>query len=210
MSNLSLVRIVDDNADFRESESFVLRVEGFNVVTYASAIEFLEKDDLGIPGCVVLDVRMPGMSGLELKEAMDERSIGLPVIIITGHGDMDMAVQAFRQGASDFLTKADEPTKLFAAVRKAIAKDAEARLRTEGEETARTRWASLTQREREVAVRVANGLLNKQIAFELGISEHTVKIHRASAMRKLHTSSPAEFIRTLDAAGALQEQPAES
>ncbi len=203
MTALSLVRIVDDNAEFRESESFVLRVEGFNVVTYDSALSFLEQDDPSIPGCVVLDLRMPGMSGLELQTAMNEKNLGLPVILLTGHGGMDEAVQAFRNGASDFLTKAQEPEVLFAAIRRALIRDQERRAAENAKKSAETLWAELSSREQEVALRVANGQLNKQIAFDLGISEHTVKIHRASMKRKLCVKSPAEFIALLQAAGVL-------
>lgn len=197
----SLVRVVDDDEEYRRSEAFMLRMMGLNVAEYAGALQFLEEDDPEVPGCVILDVRMPGMDGLELQEAMTGKSIGLPVIFLTGHGDVEMAVSALHKGAADFLLKPADPEKLKAAVDRALAKSEKLFARKAEETEAKERFAQLTERERDVCVRIARGLLNKQIAIELGISEHTVKVHRASVKYKLKAKTPLELKAILALAG---------
>lgn len=192
-----LVRVVDDNEDFRKSEVFMLRMMGCNVADYASALDFLENDDPETPGCVILDVRMPEMDGLELQDVMTEKAIGLPIIFLTGHGDIEMAVRAVQKGAIDFLQKPAKPAKLRAAVERALAKCEEQAAEDADLEEARSAFEKLTEREKEVSRLVARGLLNKQIAFELGISEHTVKVHRASARYKLKARTPIDFVNRL-------------
>ncbi|MDO5531226.1 response regulator transcription factor [Sutterella sp.] len=191
--NFSVVRIVDDNPAFRESEAFMLRMMGYNVAEYASALEFLENDDPSVEGCVILDVKMPEMDGLQLQEVMTEQSIGLPIIFLTGHGNVEMAVNALHRGASDFLQKPVEGEKLRASVERALAENASRREHDREIDDARARFDRLTPREQDVSRLVARGLLNKQIAAELGVTEHTVKVHRAAARFKLNARTTADF-----------------
>lgn len=180
----AIVRVVDDDPDVRRSWQFVIEGEGWNVLTYASALEFLEKDSPFTPGCLVLDVRMPGMSGIELQHEMKLRGDTLPIIFISAHGDIDMAVKTMKDGADDFLSKPVTPERLLDAIEKAVKRDA--RIRTES--------AALEQ---EVATGVARGLLNKQIAYELNISEKTVIAHRSSLCKKLGARTAADITRML-------------
>ena len=180
----AIVRVVDDDPDVRRSWQFVIEGEGWNVLTYASALEFLEKDSPFTPGCLVLDVRMPGMSGIELQHEMKLRGDTLPIIFISAHGDIDMAVKTMKDGADDFLSKPVTPERLLDAIEKAVKRDA--RIRTES-----------AAREQEVAMGVARGLLNKQIAYELNISEKTVIAHRSSLCKKLGARTAADITRML-------------
>ncbi len=180
----AIVRVVDDDPDVRRSWQFVIEGEGWNVLTYASALEFLEKDSPFTPGCLVLDVRMPGMSGIELQHEMKLRGDTLPIIFISAHGDIDMAVKTMKDGADDFLSKPVTPERLLDAIEKAVKRDA--RIRTES-----------AAREQEVATGVARGLLNKQIAYELNISEKTVIAHRSSLCKKLGARTAADITRML-------------
>lgn len=198
-----LVRIVDDEESVRRSASFTLRVAGFNAVTYESARDFLDNDDLRHPGCVVLDVRMPGMSGLELQQEMLRRGIDLPILFLTGHGDVAMAVSALKLGADDFCEKPVDPSKLREAVRKMTERNQAERRRAIRIEAMREKYDTLTGREKEILRRVALDQMNKQIAFDLDIQEHTVKIHRSNACRKLGIRSPLEIHRFLTEIGAL-------
>ena len=185
-NSLSLIRIVDDDAEMRESLEFLLSTEGWKSRSYASAEAFLETDDVMVPGCLILDIRMPGLSGLQLQELLKKKDYSLPILFITAHGDITMAVEAVKNGAFDFLPKPLDDEKLLASVEKAIAlmKD----------------LATLTPREREVAGLVAEGLLNKVIAERLGIAEKTVQIHRGQVCRKLKVRSAVEISRILDQA----------
>ena len=209
-----LARIVDDEETVRNSEAFMLRMGGINAVAYESAAEFLAKDDLRHPGCLVLDVRMPGMSGLELQEEMTRRGIDLPILFLSGHGDISMAVSTLKRGAEDFCEKPVEPAKLRESVRRMIAKNIAHRREAIDVERKRERFATLTERERfatltereQLVVRlVARDMLNKQIAAELDIQEHTVKIHRSNACRKLEVRSALELHHFLSAIGELAE-----
>lgn len=188
-----LVRIVDDEASVRNSAVFNMRVAGIDAVSYESAVDFLEHDDLKIPGCVVLDVRMPEMSGLELQDVMIERGIDLPIVFLTGHGDVSMAVSALQKGAGDFCEKPVEPAVLREKVKK-FCEQSIAHLAEKAELTAmREAFETLTSREKDVMRLVAKDQMNKVIAIDLGIQEHTVKIHRANACRKLNVRSAIEI-----------------
>ena len=192
------VFVVDDYAPARSSISRLLRAAGFAVVAIASAEEFLAQYDPHKPGCLILDVAMPGLDGFELQRILTTKGSALPVIFMTGHGDIPKSVQAMKDGASDFLTKPVNDEDLLAAVRVAIQKDRA--LRREQAELAevRARLATLTPREREVLEHVVAGKLNKQIASVLGTVEQTVKVHRAHVMQKMRVHSVAELVRLAD------------
>lgn len=191
---LAIVRIVDDNDEYRNSETFLLRMFGYNVADYSSALDFLEKDDPAIPGCLILDVKMPEMSGLELQKIMTEKELGLPIIFLTGHGDVEMAVNTLHRGASDFLLKPVAPERLKESVARAIETDRSNRAKKRIQEEAKEKYNQLTEREKDVCRLAVQGLLNKQIAIELGISEHTVKVHRASIKYKLQVQTPVDLV----------------
>jgi FixJ family two-component response regulator len=201
----ALVIVVDDDEAVRSSTRLLLKSVGLPAVTYSSAQEFLDNYDPQQPGCVVLDVRMPGMSGLELQEKLAERDFGLPILFLTGHGDVPMAVRAMKQGAFDFLTKPVDGDVLVAAVRAAIARDQLTRAEQDWLDELRARLATLTPRERQVFEHVISGQLNKQIAADLGTVEKTVKVHRGRVMEKLKARSLAELVRL---AGRLGISPA--
>ncbi len=190
-----VVFVVDDDASMRDAISRLLNAIGLTVQTFASAREFLNGKLPDVPGCVVLDVRLPGLSGLDLQREMVERGIHIPVVFITGHGDIPMSVQAMKAGAVEFLTKPFRDQDLLDAVRSGIQLD-----RKEREERAeltelRDCVRQLTQREQEVMSLVVSGLLNKQIALQLGTSEKTIKIHRSQVMRKMRANSLADLVR---------------
>ena len=200
---LPLVRIVDDEESVRRSASFTLRVAGFNAVTYESARDFLDRDDLRHPGCVVLDVRMPEMSGLELQQEMLRRGIDLPILFLTGHGDVGMAVSALKLGADDFCEKPIEPAKLREAVNRMTERNIAERRHAIRVEGMRAKYETLTEREKEILRRVALDQMNKQIAIDLDIQEHTVKIHRSNACKKLEVRSALEIHHFLTEIGVL-------
>ena len=190
-----IVFVVDDDASMRDAISRLLNAVGLTVQTFASAREFLNRRLPDVPGCVVLDVRLPGLSGLDLQREMVEKGIHIPVVFITGHGDIPMSVQAMKAGAVEFLTKPFRDQDLLDAVRSGIQLD-----RKEREERAelaelRDCVRQLTQREQEVMSLVVSGLLNKQIALQLGTSEKTIKIHRSQVMRKMRANSLADLVR---------------
>ena len=198
-----LARIVDDEETVRKSESFTLRVAGIQTVVYESAEDFLEHDDMRHPGCVVLDVRMPGMSGLELQEEMTRRGIDLPILFISGHGDIPMAVAALKRGAHDFCGKPVAPDKFRAAVREMIEANVASRRAAIESAGKRELYDSLTPREADILKLVAQNLLNREIAEKLGIQEHTVKIHRSNGCRKLGVRSALEVSSLLREIGEL-------
>ena len=175
-----LVRIVDDDADARSSSSFFLSMMGLEIKEYDSAYRFLEEDDMNRPGCIILDVRMPDMTGMELQVKLNQKDCRLPIIFLSGHGELDMAVHALKRGASDFLQKSAKPERLLAAVKKAVTASMEEYESGNEIETLRKIYDSLTPREKEVVLGVAKGELNKVIGYNLGISERTVKMHRAN------------------------------
>ena len=190
-----VVFVVDDDASMRDAISRLLNAVGLTVQTFASARGFLNRSLPDVPGCLVLDVRLPGLSGLDVQREMVERGIHIPVVFITGHGDIPMSVQAMKAGAIEFLTKPFRDQDLLDAVRSGIRLD-----RKEREERAelaelRDCVRQLTQREQEVMSLVVLGLLNKQVALQLGTSEKTIKIHRSQVMRKMRAGSLADLVR---------------
>ncbi len=198
MTLQTVVRIVDDDPAVREGLAFVLESEGWLVASYESAEAFLRDDRPSAPGCLILDINMPSMTGIELQHVMRDRGYNLPIIFLTGHGDIDMAVAAIKYGAVEFLQKTGDNTRLIDAVRKAVAysRAGFAELDIEPFE-AIGRCASLTERERLIADMIASGLLNRQIAERLGISVRTVETHRGSIFRKLGIKTTAELSRML-------------
>jgi len=189
------VFVIDDDASMREAIGRLLHAIGLTVRTFGSAREFLSTPLPDIPACVVLDVRLPGSSGLDLQREMVERGIHVPVIFITGHGDIAMSVQAMKAGAVEFLTKPFRDQDLLDAVRSGIHRDREGRKERTELAALREGLSHLTRRERQVMALVVAGLLNKQIALRLGTSEKTIKIHRSQVMRKMHADSLAELVR---------------
>lgn len=185
----AVVRIIDDDDSMRKSWRFLIEGEGWTMKCYSSALRFLEEDDRNELGCVVLDVRMPDMSGIELQRVMMLQKNGLPIIFVSGHGDIDMAVQALKDGATDFLPKPVSADRLLTAIERAVSKDVERRQQNQLTDEYRHVFDTLTAREKMVAKKVARGLLNKQIADELQISEKTVQVHRGAVCRKLGVKS---------------------
>ncbi|RCS21896.1 DNA-binding response regulator [Phyllobacterium salinisoli] len=190
-----LVFIVDDDTSVREALSELILSAGLQPVCFASTRELLDADILDSPGCLILDVRMPGASGLDLQHHLAKNGNPKPVIFVTGHGDIPMTVQAMKAGAVDFLTKPVRDQTLLDAVIKGIAIDAARRAEAAVVKRNIERFETLTPREREVLHEVARGRLNKQIAFDLGISEVTVKLHRGNVMRKMEAASIGDLIR---------------
>ena len=199
----AVVFIVDDDAPMRESLKNLLRSIGLRAELFASAQEFLQSERPDLPGCLVLDVRLPGLSGLDLQRRTAEAGIDIPIIFITGYGDIPMSVRAMKAGAVEFLTKPFRDQDLLDAIQQALERDRKARDQRAEIELLRGRFESLTPREREVMVRVVAGLLNKQIGGELGTSETTVKIHRHQVMEKMGAGSLAELVRMADRLGLL-------
>ena len=192
---IAAVRVVDDDTSVREALGGLLRSAGFAVETFASAQEFLARPPSDLPGCLVLDVRLPGLSGLDLQQRMAELNIEMPIVFITGHGDVPTSVRAMKAGAVEFLTKPFGERDLLDAIRQAIDRDQAARRQHAELSDLRRRHGSLTPREREVLERVVAGLLNKQIAAELGTREITIKVHRGQVMRKMRAASFADLVR---------------
>jgi len=195
------VFVVDDYAPVRSSISRLLCAAGFSVAAFASAEEFLAQYDPLIAGCLILDLAMPALDGLELQHLLEKAGSALPIIFLTGEGDIPKSVQAMKQGASDFLTKPVNDDELLAAVRVAIEKDRALRQEQAELSEIRARLATLTPREREVLEYVVTGKLNKQIAGDLGTVEQTVKVHRARVMQKMRVQSVAELVRMTQRCG---------
>ena len=188
----SLVRIVDDDETVAKSYEFMLRCSGWNCRIFNSAEDYLASENVQI-GCLILDVRMPGLSGLQLQQKLEILEREIPIIFVTGHGDVDMAVLALKRGAQDFMLKPVDHQRLKGAVFQACQSDLLHFLRSQKEEAEREATSSLSQREREVAQLLAQGLLYKQIAERLGCSERTVKFHKARIAEKLGVKTPAEI-----------------
>jgi two-component system, LuxR family, response regulator FixJ len=189
------VFVVDDDAGVRDSLRFLLKSVGLATKTLGSAAEFLDTYDVSQPGCLVLDVRMPAMSGLELQQQLNVRGAMIPVIFITGHGDIPMAVEAMQHGAFDFLQKPFRDQDLIDRLQKALAKDAENRTQLRQREQIRSLFDTLTPREHEVLVLMVRGLPNKIMAAQLGVSQRTLEIHRARVMEKTAAGSLAHLVR---------------
>jgi two-component system response regulator FixJ len=201
MASKRLVHLVDDEASIRRSASFMLKAAGYDVETYASGVEFLKVARDVEPGCILLDVRMPEMDGLQVQEELLARGVSLPVVVLTGHGDVGVAVRALRSGAVHFLEKPFERQALLSALEEAFSRlehDDLAKLRASD---ANVRLAALSPRERDVLVGLARGLPNKTIAYDMGISPRTVEIHRANVMEKLGVRTLSDALRIAFAAG---------
>lgn len=196
-----MVYVVEDDPSVRQSLGNLLRAAGFQATLFVSAEEFLAASLADAPGCLVLDVRLPGLNGLDLQARMNAAGADLPIIFITGHGDIPMSVRAMKAGAAEFLTKPFRDDELLAAVEQALARSAAQQARKAELAALKRRYASLTAREREVMALVVAGLLNKQIAAELGASEITVKVHRGQVMRKMQASSLPELVRAAERLG---------
>jgi FixJ family two-component response regulator len=191
----AVVFVVDDDASVREALGRLIRSAGLRVEAFASAEEFLNRPRADAPSCLVLDVRLPDLSGLDLQRRMAAANNEIPIVFITGHGDIPTTVRAMKAGAVEFLTKPLVEGDVLESIRHAIARDRAVRDHHEEAAELRTRYASLTPREAEVMAWVVSGLLNKQIAGELAISEDTVKFHRGHVMRKMGATSLAELVR---------------
>jgi len=204
-ASVETVVVVDDDEAVRSSLRLLMKSVGLAVDTHASAGEFLGAYNPAQPGCLVLDVRMPGMSGLELQEQLNLKGAIIPVIFVTGHGDVPMAVEAMQHGAFDFLQKPFRDQELLDRVQRALARDAQSRATLAAGALIRERIESLTPRERQVMQLVTQGKANKVVGAELGVSQRTVEIHRAHVMEKMHARSLAELVRmVLDTEDATQ------
>ena len=205
--NDAQVFIVDDDAGVRNALQTLLRSVGLRVSTFGSAAEFLSSRMPDAPSCLVLDVRLPGVSGLDFQTELAKAHMQIPIVFITGHGDIPMTVRAMKAGAVEFLPKPFRDQDLLDAVRLALDRD---RLRRQGDMAASgltAAYQSLTPREKQVMPLVTSGLMNKQIAAELGVSEITVKVHRGNVMRKMGAKSLAALVRMADALGMRREKP---
>jgi FixJ family two-component response regulator len=190
-----VVHVVDDDELARNGTARLLRVAGFSVRTYASAQDFLTTLEPSAPGCIILDVRLPDKSGLDIQVALAERAVSLPIIFMTGYGQIPDTVRAMQRGAVDFLTKPVDADVLLAAIARALAQDTASRAMRARTDDLRSRYERLTPREREVFVHLIGGQLNKQVASDLQITERTIKLHRANIFEKLEISSMAEMAR---------------
>lgn len=199
-----IIRIVDDDPKVLASEVFLVKMAGYRTASYGSALAFLNEYDPLFPGCLILDIRMPEMSGLQLQEEMIRRNIDLPILFLTGHGDVDMAVKALLTGASDFLIKPPDPARLKASLAKAVAENLEDRARKEEIDHMTVKYNLLTASEKKVAPRMANGELNKVIAFDMEVSEQAVKNWRSAVLHKLECRNVIELHNFLRKIGIIE------
>jgi len=206
MADDRLVHVVDDEDSIRRSLEFLLKTAGFQVEKWPDGEAFLKGADRAAPACVLLDVRMPGMDGLQVQEEMASRGFNLPVVVLTGHGDIGTAVRAMRRGAVDFLEKPFSKESVLAAIETGFLRLADHAGHRERQDWAKTEIAKLTEREREVLEGLACGYPNKTIAYDLGISSRTVEVYRANVMEKLGVSNFADALRVAFAAGMGSEK----
>jgi FixJ family two-component response regulator len=197
----AVVFVIDDDADLRDGLSNLLRSVGLQVRAFGSATDFLESKLPDAPSCLVLDVRLPGLSGLDFQSELIKKNIGMPIVFMSAHGDIPMTVRAMKAGAVEFLPKPFHDQSMLDAVHSALEKDRERRKGIGDTSQLRSSFDSLTSREQEIFAYVASGLMNKQIAAEIEVSEITVKVHRASVMRKMGAKSLADLVRMADALG---------
>ena len=197
----STVFVVDDDASVRRAMKRLLASVGLPCETFATAAEFLERARHGVAGCLLLDVRMPGLSGMDLQRVLNENGNGVPVIFVTAHADVPLTVRAMKAGAMEVITKPFEDQILLDAVSHALARDRERRAAREELDRYRERFERLTPREQEVMRLVVTGMLNKQVADALGTAEKTIKVHRGQVMHKMHAESFAELVRIADRLG---------
>jgi len=195
------VFVIDDDASVRKSLSRVLRAAGYSSETFSSAEEFLGREHFNGIGCLLLDVQMPGLNGMELQKELNKADYHMPIIFVTGHGDIPTGVEAIKEGAVDFLTKPVDYKKLLQAIERAIKKDRQRRAEYNEALDSRRRIELLTSRENEILRYIITGMLNKQIALKLDIAEKTVKVHRGRIMEKLCVDSVAELVRLAEKAG---------
>ena len=203
----AFVAIVDDDVSVREGLQSLIHSAGWRAETFASAQEFLSRSGAEFPACLVLDLQLPGLSGLDLQKRMAETGLDIPIVFLTGHGSIPSSVQAMKAGATEFLTKPVDDEEILRAIHEAIQRDRSLRRRDTEMRELRDRYGSLTRREQEVMRHVISGLLNKQIAAELNISEFTVKIHRGHVMRKMGAGSLADLVRMAERMGRGREIP---
>jgi two-component system response regulator FixJ len=199
-SEVKLVHLVDDDAAVRRSVGFMLKTSGHQVQSYESGVELLRNGTDLEQGCILLDIRMPGMDGLEVQQALQEKGVGLPVIIMTGHGDVGLAVKAMKAGAVDFIEKPFEKETLIGSLEEGFRRLSRKEATSDRQKDAEVRLQALTPRERDVLEGLSQGLPNKTIAYDLGISPRTVEIHRANLMSKLDVRSLSEALRIAFAA----------
>jgi FixJ family two-component response regulator len=197
-SDVPLVYVVDDDDAVRDSLGMLLKAIGLKYETYPSALDFLQHYQPTRHACLVADIRMPGLSGLELQQRLNEQGAQIPIIFITGHGDVPMAVTAMKSGAADFVQKPFRDQDLIDRIQKGLERDRERRAASAERDAIRARIALLTPREKEVMQRVVRGQANKVIALDLGVSQRTVELHRARVMRKLKMRSLAELVHAID------------
>ncbi len=201
-----VIAIVDDDPSVREGLHSLIRSAGWRAEMFASAQEFLARHATEAPSCLVLDLQLPGLSGLDLQKRMAEVALQIPIVFLTGHGDIPASVQAMKAGAIEFLTKPVDEEDLLRAIQEAIEYDRRTRQQHAEIHDLRSRYETLTAREREVMVQVISGLLNKQVAAELKITEFTVKIHRGQVMRKMRADSLAHLVRMAESLGIRANQ----
>jgi FixJ family two-component response regulator len=203
---LPMVFVIDDDASLREALSRLFRSVGLQVKTFTSAPEFLQGKLPDLPSCLVLDVRLPGLSGLDFQSELAKANIDIPIVFMTGHGDIPMSVRAMKAGAIEFLPKPFRDQDMLDAVQIGLERDRDRRKNAGGVAKLKAGFATLTAREQEIMGLVTSGLMNKQIAGQIGVSEITVKVHRGSVMRKMGAKSLAELVRMADALG-IRRQP---